>query len=142
MKQTLFRNIVSVGILAISFVAGQAFAQRYSDDDAWHRDRSEFYAGQSWKIHMFDRVRQDLDHVQQFAFTNGDNRRLSRTDREISDLQSRLATGAYDQPELDDVIASLQSVVTDNRLSPDDRMMLNDDLSRIRDYRAHHEDWR
>ncbi len=142
MKQTLFRNMVSVGILVIAFAAGPAFAQRYSDDDAWHRARDEFYANQSWKMHMFDRIRQDLDHVQALAFTNGDNRRLARTDQEISDLQSRLATGAYDQPELDDVIAGLQRVVADNHLAPEDRNMLNDDLSRIRDYRAHHDDWR
>lgn len=142
MKQTLLGNIVSVGVLVMAFAAAPAFAQRYSDNDSWHRERREFYQNQSWKMHMFDRVRQDLDHVQQFAFTSGDNRRLNRTDQEIGDLQSKLASGGYDQPELDDVIASLQSVVADNRLTPEDRNMLTDDLSRLRDYRAHHDTWR
>jgi hypothetical protein len=53
-----------------------------------------------------------------------------------------MVAGQYDQPELDEVIAALQRVVADNRLTPRDRDILTDDLNRMREYREHHEDWR
>jgi hypothetical protein len=97
---------------------------------------------QSWRVHFFDRVREDLDHVQTLAFSGADEYRIVKTKRELGELQTKLADGRYDQPELDAAIAALEMVVADNRLSPRDREMLNDDLSRMRDYREHHEGWR
>jgi hypothetical protein len=92
-------------------------------------------------MHLFERVRADLDHVQTVAFSDGDEYRIVRTKQQVDELQGKLAEGKYDQPELDEVVASLGRVLADNRLSPRDRDMLNDDLSRVRDYRAHHGDW-
>ena len=37
------------------------------------------------------------------------------------------------------MIGALGKVVADNRLSARDRDMLTDDLTRLRDYREHHE---
>ena len=67
---------------------------------------------------MSDRVRDDLDHVQALAFP-----------------------GSYNERELDDVISGMQRVVSDNRLPERDRAILNDDLSRLRDFRPPHDDW-
>jgi hypothetical protein len=93
-------------------------------------------------MHMFERIRVDLDHVQDVAFERRDEDRIVRTKAKISELQDKLSAGRYDRQKLDDVIASLQTVVDDNRLSSRDRDMLNDDLDRVRDYRDHHENWR
>ena len=62
--------------------------------------------------------------------------------KDLTDLQSKLAAGRYDEPELDSVIGALGKVVADNRLAPRDRDILTDDLSCLRDYRDHHENWR
>jgi len=140
MKQTLLKSITCAGLLLFSFGAAQAVAQDH-DDDAWHRSREEFYAGTGWRMHMFERIRVDLDHVQDVAFGRRDEDRIVRTKEKISELQEKMAAGRYDRPELDDVIASLETVVEDNRLSRSDRDMLTDDLSRVRDYQAHHENW-
>jgi len=56
-------------------------------------------------------------------------------------MQEKLSRGVYDQRELDEVIGAMQRVVADNRLSPRDRDVLNDDLQRLRDYREHHDRW-
>ncbi len=141
MKNTFLKSITCAGLLLFSLGAAQAVAQD-RDDDAWHRSREDFYAGNSWRMHMFERIRVDLDHVQDVAFERRDEDRIVRTKAKISELQDKLAAGRYDRQELDDVIASLQTVVDDNRLSSGDRDMLNDDLDRVRDYRDHHENWR
>jgi hypothetical protein len=139
MKRTLF-GIAGGSVLLFSLAAGIAAAQ-YSDDEAWHRTRESFYASQDWRMKMFDRIREDLDHVQSLAFTGGDQYRIDRTKQEIGELQTKMTAGQYDQRELDDVVAGLTRVLADNRLTAGDRDMLNDDLSRVRDYRAHHDNW-
>jgi hypothetical protein len=142
MKHLLRSSITCAGLLLFSFGASQALAQQYQDNDAWHRSRDEFYAGNDWRMHMFDRIRTDLDHVQDAAFGRRDEDRIVDTKTKISELQSKMAAGRYDQPELDAVVSNLETVVADNRLSPRDRDMITDDLSRVRDYRAHHDNWR
>ncbi|HWE53307.1 MAG TPA: hypothetical protein VG273_26175 [Bryobacteraceae bacterium] len=112
-------------------------------DQGWNHERDTFYQGQGWKMRLFDRVREDLDHVQASSFAGGaDEHRLDRTKEELTALQGKLASHQYDQPQLDEVIASLNRVLADNRLSARDRDILTDDLNRMRDYREHHADWR
>ena len=140
MKRNLFTGMACSGLLLFSLTAGQALAQ-YHDDDSWHHTREGFFTGDNWRMHLFERVRTDLDHVQSVAFAGSDEYRIAQTKQEVADLQGKLIEGRYDQPELDQVVAGLERVLADNRLSPRDRDMLSDDLSRVRDYRAHHEDW-
>ena len=59
----------------------------------------------------------------------------------MNQLQSKLASHVYDERDLDDVIAVMSRVVSDNRMAPRDRDILSDDLSRMREYREHHADW-
>jgi hypothetical protein len=42
---------------------------------------------------------------------------------------------------LDDVVRALKTVLNDNRLSPRDRDVLNDDLRRLQDFREHARDY-
>ncbi len=75
-------------------------------------------------MRLFETVRADLHHVQKVAFAGGDEYRIVRTKQQVDELQSNMAERKYHQSELDD------------------RGILNDDLSRVRDYRAHHDNWR
>ena len=114
----------------------------YRDDDVYHRDRDDRFRGNDWRQRFFERIREDVDHVQSGAFPFGaDQYRLARTRQELDELQGKLAAGRYDQRELDDVIAALDRVVRDNRLSRGDRDVLADDLNRLRDFRARHNDY-
>jgi hypothetical protein len=114
----------------------------YRDDDVYHRDREDRFRGEGWRQHFFERIREDLEHVQGGAFPiGGDQYRLARTRQALDELQGKLAAGRYDERELDEVIAAMSRVVRDNRLSGRDRDVLNDDLNRLRDFRARHSDY-
>jgi hypothetical protein len=132
---------LAIGLVAFGLSNAQASPQRDRDDPAWYQSRDQFYKGEGWRARMFDRVREDVARVQQDSFASGDEYRLSKTVDELNDLQSKLTASNYDEPELDRVIAALGRVVADNRLTPRDRDMLTDDLSRLRDYRDHHANW-
>lgn len=141
MKSTLLRTMAGACLLFFSLTGMQA-APQYRDPDDWHQDRDSYYRGESWRARFFERVRQDLDHVQSAVFSGADEYRIVRTKQELGELQEKMAAGRFDQPELDEVIAALGRVVADNRLSGRDRDMLTDDLNRMREYREHHENWR
>lgn len=109
------------------------------DEDVYHRQREESFRGENWRQRIFERVRVDLDHVQAETFpSGGDQYRLARTRQELNELQDKLAAGRYDERELDEVIAAMQRVVDDNRLTRRDRDLLTDDVNRMRDFRARH----
>jgi hypothetical protein len=91
---------------------------------------------------LFQRIREDLDHATSVGLPfNGDRSRLQRVQTELDELQQKLAQGYYDERELDHAIADLQAVVQGNRLAPRDRAMLTDDLARMRDFRARHDQY-
>jgi outer membrane biogenesis lipoprotein LolB len=117
--------------------------RRDRDYDWYHQDRDERYReGDRWRQRLFWHVREDLEHVQTATFPVGrDQFRIQRTKQELNEMQDKLARGIYDERELNDVIGALSRVVADNRLSPRDRDVLNDDLRRLREYREHHENW-
>ena len=144
MQRALFRSVLGTGLLLCGLTAGLAQDRDHDRDrdDSWYQTREQFYRGEHWRPRLFERVREDLDRVQSTTFpVSGDEYRLVRTKRELSELQDKLAAGRYDQPELDQVIAAMQRVVSSNKLSPRDRDVLNDDLNRLRDYREHHDRW-
>jgi hypothetical protein len=112
------------------------------DADAYYRQREDWFRGESWRRHFFERVRQDLEHVEAVTFPRGaDEFRLERTIRDLNELQDKLAAGRYDERQLDDVIMAMQRVLRDNRLSRRDRDVLADDLDRLRDFRQRHDSW-
>ena len=110
------------------------------DRDAYHDDRDARFRGPDFRQRFFQRIREDLYHVQSATFPGGgDQYRISRTLQELDELQEKLARGFYDERELNEVIGAMQRVVADNRLSRRDRDILADDLDRLRDFRARHD---
>jgi len=112
------------------------------DWDSFHGDRESAFRGEDWRSHLFARIREDLDHVQAVTFSSGgDQYRLTRARQQLDRLQAMQARGRYDRRQLDDVISALTRVVADNRLIARDRELLNDDLRRLQDFRAHTSDY-
>jgi hypothetical protein len=141
MKNFLFKSLAGAGLLVFSLTTSSAFAQD-RDTDSYHSDRDARFQDQHWRGRLFDDVRDDVQHVQTVTWPGGgDNYRLDTTVQELNELQGKLANHVYDESDLDAVIGTLSRVVSDNRMAPRDREMLTDDLSRLRDYRAHHADW-
>jgi hypothetical protein len=111
-------------------------------DQEYGQQRDRFFQGEGWRRNLFQRVREDVEHLERstIPFT-GDRARLMRTVTELNSLQGKLSQGRYDERELDDVINALGAVVTENRMGPGDRQILSDDLNRLREFRAHHDDY-
>jgi len=141
MKHLLLRTVAGTGLMLFG-VSASMQAQRPRDDDSYHRDRDDYYRGDQWRARMFDRIRDDLNHVQTTWFSGGgDQYRIDKAKQELNELQTAMAEHRYNERALDDVVAAMQRVVSDNRLSDRDRSILNDDLARLRQFRERHDEW-
>jgi hypothetical protein len=141
MKHLLLRTVAGTGLMLFGLTASMQ-AQRPRDDDSYHRDRDDYFRGDQWRARMFDRVRDDLNHVQTTWFSGGgDQYRIDRAKQELNELQTAMAEHRFNERALDDVVNAMQRVVSDNRLSDRDRSILNDDLARLRQFRERHDEW-
>ena len=123
-------------VLVLVSVTSIAFAQD------WYRDRDERYRGDQWRPHVFSHVREDLEHIRSARFASEkENARLARTRDELAKMQGDLDQGRFDNGLLNDVIDSLRKSANDERLSPRDRDVLNDDVNRLHDYQRNHNHW-
>lgn len=140
MRSILLSSVAGAGLVLFSL---SAVAQdRGRDDDSYRTERDARFNDQHWRGRLFDDVRQDVQHVQSATWpSGGDEYRLSATMDQLNQLQSKLADHVYDESSLDQVIDALGRVASYNRMAPHDRDMLNDDISRLRNYREHHADW-
>jgi hypothetical protein len=111
-------------------------------DSEYHQERDRFFQGEAWRRNLFQRVREDVEHLERstIPFT-GDRARLARTITELNELQDKLGRGRYDERQLSDVMDALRAVVAENRMSERDRETLSDDLNRLREFREHHDDY-
>lgn len=129
------KKVVTAVLILVS-VTSLAFAQD------WYREREERYRGDQWRPHVFSHVRQDLDHI--WSARNAsekENARLERTKEELAKMQADLDQGRFDNGLLNDTIDSLKKSASDERLSPRDRAVLNDDVNRLHDYQLNHNHW-
>ncbi len=108
----------------------------------WYHDRDARYHDEGWRPHLFAGVRDDLDHIYTAgAASEKEQRRLDRTKEELTALQSKLDQGVFDNGTLNDVIDSMRKSANDNRLGPQDREVIADDVSRLHDYQRNHNHW-
>jgi hypothetical protein len=129
------RRIVSTG-LVIAAMAMTAFAQD------WNHDRDQRYQGDTWRPHLFDYVRTDLEHVwSAYQAKDRERVRLDKTKEELYKMQVDLDQGRFDNGILNDVIDSLRKSSNDDRLSTSDKEIIADDLVRLKDYQSHHDRW-
>jgi hypothetical protein len=128
--------------LLLGMTASAQDRDRDRDDRSRDRDDQRYqdqrHDESYWRGHLFERVREDLERIQsEKSRFNPEQYDLARTKRELNELQSKLESRGYDQPELDRVINGLERIVNDSNLSSRDRDMLNDDLRRMRQFREH-----
>jgi hypothetical protein len=141
MKRSILLNSLAGASLLVFSLTARA-QDRPRDDDSFHSDRDARFHDEHWRGHLFEDVREDVEHVRTVTWpSGGDNYRLDDTVAALNQLQGKLADHVYDERDLNNVIGVLSRVVSDNRMAPRDRDILNDDLSRLRDYREHHADW-
>jgi hypothetical protein len=127
---------VTAGLTLAAFMALSAAAQD------WYHDRDAHYQGERWRSQVFLQVRSDLDHIWSArGASEKEDARLERTKQELTELQSKLDQGRFDNGTLNDVIDSIRKSANDHRLAPRDRAVLNDDLDRLKDYQNNHNHW-
>jgi len=142
MRSILLSSVASAGLLMLSMTAAAQDRDRDRDDDSYHSERDARFQGDHWRGQLFDRVREDVEHVRSVTWPGGgDNYRLDKTMQELNELQGKMANHVYDERELDEVIEALGKVASYNRMAPRDRDILSDDVARLRNYREHHADW-
>jgi hypothetical protein len=108
----------------------------------WYRERVERYHGDEWRPHLFDYVRTDLEHVYSAAgAADRERARLDKTKEELYKMQTDLVQGRVDNGMLNDVIDSMRKSADDDRLSPQDREVIADDLIRLKDFQRDPAAW-
>jgi hypothetical protein len=123
-------------------VASLAFAALTFAGQDWYHERDTFFHGEGWHGHIFERVRNDIDHIYTAgAAAEREQRRLDRTKEELTALQAKLDQGVFDNGTINDVIDSLRKSANDQRLGPQDRQVLADDAARIHEFQRHHNEW-
>ena len=122
--------------LAGSLLVLTASAQYYPRrGDGRYPDRDDY--GRNRGGGPFDRVRADLDRAESASYPNGgDRHRIDKVREELNEFARSGRPG-----ELNEAISALQKVVNKNRLSYQDRDVLNQDLYQLRDFRAR-QGWR
>lgn len=130
------KKIMKFGLVMATFaglsVAGQD----------WYHDREAHFRGEGWRPQVFAGVRDDLDHIYSAgAASDKERHRLEKTKEELTALQSKLDQGVFDNGTLNDVIDSLRKSANDNRLGPQDRQVIGDDVARLHDYQRNHNHW-
>jgi hypothetical protein len=134
MKHVLLQAVAGCGLLIFGLSAN---AQSRDRDDHWrdYRQSDRFYKGR-----LFERVRTDLERIQASTFPGTEDKyRLVRAKQELNELQSKFDDGNYDATQMQDVMAAMDRVLADNRLSERDRDNLQDDKARLREFRERHE---
>ena len=138
MRGILFTAVAVADLLLLS-LTGMA---QVHDSDSWHHDRDAYFQGEHWHGRLFERVKEDVEHVRATTWPGGgDKFRLDRTIRDLDNLQAKFAKRVYDDSALQRVVDTLGRVASYNRMAPRERKILDDDVAHLREYREHHADW-
>jgi hypothetical protein len=86
---------------------------------------------------LFDRVQRDLDRTAANPYLKAGARgHLDHARQEVWRFQQRWASGRFDMGDLDGAIKAVNKVVNADSVDYHDRQTLQDDLFRMRDFRA------
>lgn len=104
-----------------------------------------FYSHDEYQLthSMFDKVRADLyqaqtnqAHTNAYAGNAGDNFRFDTARAELNRLEQNWDRAEFDSSEIAATISTLETIENDNRLKPQDRDVLDADISRLLDFRT------
>ena len=119
----------------ISSVILAAFAFSAAAQD-WYQQRE--ISEDQWRLHLFERVRGDLEHVWSGLAKDRELERLTKTEDELTKMQADLDETRWDNGLLNDVIDSIAKSANDDRLKARDRSVLADDLRRLKAFQDQH----
>ena len=124
MRRFLIPSII-LATFAFSAAAQDWYQQREMSED-------------QWRLHLFERVRGDLEHVWSGLAKDRELERLTKTEDELTKMQADLDETRWDNGILNDVIDSIAKSANDDRLMARDRTVLADDLRRLKEFQNLH----
>jgi hypothetical protein len=126
------KGTFTTGVIA----AALAFSAVAQD---WYHDREERFRGEQWRTRIFMHVRTDLEHIWSAnQAADRERTRLEKTKQELTQMQTDLDQGRWDNGILNDVIDSIRKSSNDERLAGRDRAVLADDLVRLKQFQDQH----
>lgn len=85
---------------------------------------------------LVDQVHTDLNQAYSvWHLSGGDRGRLNHAEKELREFAQKWSNHHFDKGELDDAIGSIQHVLDNNRLPPDNRNAISEDVSQLRQMR-------
>jgi hypothetical protein len=123
------RRFLISGIILAAF----AFSAAAQD---WYQQRE--VSEEQWRLHLFDHVRSDLEHVWSGVAKDKEVERLTKTEEELTKMQADLEQTRWDNGILNDVIDSISKSSNDDRLKARDRSVLADDVRRLKEFQDQH----
>jgi hypothetical protein len=124
------RRFFTSGVIVAAFAFGAAAQDWYQQ-----REMSE----EQWRLHLFEHVRDDLQHVWTGVAKDREVERLAKTEDELTKMQADLDETRWDNGLLNDVIDSIAKSSNDDRLQARDRSLLADDLKRLKEFQNMHQ---
>ena len=92
---------------------------------------------------LVDRVHTDLDHAYGVhRFSSEDRERLNHAEKELRDFAQKWDHGKFDKGQLDGAIGAIQHTLDNNKMPPEARDALSEDVTQLRKMREaydHHE---
>ena len=100
-------------------------------------DRDQYYEQTPQNSNVVDQVRADLNQAMNSGYMAGWQRNvLAQASNDLAVFDRQMDRGSFNRRELDEAIARIQNVANSARLSAEQRAMLQDDIGRLRDFRA------
>src|SRR5258705_10466040 len=124
MMRQLMKAVAGAGILFCGLTANAQYQPQYQYPNRYER-RNDVQE----QSRLFDRIRADLDHASTSSWIGaGDRFRINAAREQLNDLQNLVASGNFDEQELNQAIFALRRVVNNNRLPDRTRDDLEQDL--------------
>ncbi len=131
MRRLWVNSLAGVGLLFLSLGAQAQVSVQV--EGRYERGYRGYERGGS----PVDRALSDLNYAESNAYpSHGLRKRFDHARKELWDFQRSWSNRRFDRHELDEAIGAMQHLVNTDGLRPNDRVMLVEDLRRLRDLRA------
>jgi hypothetical protein len=129
MRRTYSRLLIAASLLVAGSGLSTVASAQYYQSPSFQNPNSDRA--------LFNRTRSDLDRAASYPYqSRSDRKRFDEARRDLFDFSSRFDQGRYEKHQLDKAIDKIQDVLNHNSIDSRERGSLDEDLRRMRDFRA------
>ncbi len=138
----ILNRSIAVTALSCGMVLGTTLplmAAQASQDQDYGRGYGHGYNHENLR-RLIDRTQQDIQMSAESQHGNHDQRQRNQdAQKHLSDFDRHLTKGHFDKDELDHVIGDVQGILDHNTLMANSRNALLQDVTQLREARAHYD---